>query len=132
MSDFTIKNLFDDLDNAATGRMAEGTVLDARFGRGALESVHLGVSYFRYAPGGRAPFGHSHGEQEEVYVILDGSGRVRLGDEFRDLRKWDLVRVAPSTVRGFEAGPDGLEMLAVGSDRPEGGDGNMVNDFWND
>jgi quercetin dioxygenase-like cupin family protein len=132
MSNFTIKHLFDDLDNSATGRVPQGTVEEARFGRKAIESEHLGVSYFRFSPDGRSPFGHRHGEQEEVYLVLAGSGRIRLDEQLRDLRKWDLVRVAPSVARGFEAGPDGLELLAVGSDRPEGGDGEVINDFWED
>jgi mannose-6-phosphate isomerase-like protein (cupin superfamily) len=130
MSNFTIKNLFDDLDNSATGRMPDSSVEEARFGRTALDSEHLGVSYFRYAASGRAPFGHRHGEQEEVYLVLSGSGSVRLDDELRDVRRWDLVRVAPSVARAFEAGPDGLEVLAIGSDRPEGGDGEVIHDFW--
>jgi mannose-6-phosphate isomerase-like protein (cupin superfamily) len=130
MSDFTIKNLFDDLDNAAAGRMPEGSVDDARFGRAPIESEHLGVSYFHYVPDGRAPFGHRHGEQEEVYLVLSGSGRVHLEDQVREVRKWDLVRVSPNVTRAFEAGPQGLGILAVGSDRPEGGDAEMINDFW--
>jgi hypothetical protein len=62
--------------------------------------------------------------------VLGGSGRVKLDDELRDLRAWDLVRVAPGTFRGFSAGPDGLELLAVGSDRPEGGDAIHADDGW--
>ena len=62
--------------------------------------------------------------------MLGGSGRIRLDDEVLDLARWDLVRVAPSVVRGFEAGPDGLEVLAVGGTRPEGGDGELVADRW--
>ena len=61
---------------------------------------------------------------------MSGSGRVKLDDEIRDLRQWDVVRVAPSTVRAFEGGPDGLELITVASDRPEGGDGERVDDFW--
>jgi hypothetical protein len=58
----------------------------------------------------------------EVHVV-GGSGRVKLDDEILELTQWDTVRVAPSTVRAFEGGPDGLELLAIGSDRPEDGDG---------
>jgi len=65
-------------------------------------------------------------------VILGGSGRVKLGDEVTDVRRWDVVRVAPEVVRAFEAGPDGLEMIIVGSARPEGGDGELVEGFWTD
>ena len=65
-----------------------------------------------------------------MYVVLGGSGRVKLDDELLDLRVWDIVRVAPQTVRGFSAGPEGLELLAIGSDRPEGGDGVQADDDW--
>jgi mannose-6-phosphate isomerase-like protein (cupin superfamily) len=68
--------------------------------------------------------------QEEVYVVLSGSGRVKLEDEVRDLRQWDVLRVPPSTARGFEAGPEGLELIAIGFG--EGGDGEILDDFWND
>jgi mannose-6-phosphate isomerase-like protein (cupin superfamily) len=90
------------------------------------------VSYFRYGPGIRSPSGHRHREQEEVYIVVGGSGRIRLDDEIVELRQWDVVRVAPDVVRAFEGGPDGLELIAVGSDRPEGGDGETVQDFWTD
>jgi quercetin dioxygenase-like cupin family protein len=126
---FTIKNL-KEVDSATAEAMADQ--LEARFGRKHLDSEHLGVSYFRYAPKFRSPVGHRHREQEEAYVVVAGSGRIRLDDEVIDLAQWDVVRVAPEVVRGFEGGPDGLEIIAVGSDRPEGGDGEMVRDWWQD
>jgi len=128
MANFTIKNLKEVEDSAAQ----RGPEIEARFGRKHLDSEHLGVSYFRYAAGYRAPFGHRHREQEEAYVVVSGSGRMKLEDEIVELRQWDVVRVAPAVVRGFEAGPEGLELVAIGSDRPEGGDGEMVQDFWTD
>ena len=104
--------------------------VEARFARPHLNSEHLGLSLFRYGPNYRSRIGHSHREQEEVYLVISGSGRVKLDDEIIDLKKWDVVRVAPSTVRAFEGGPDGLELVAVGSDRPEGGDGQRVGEWW--
>ncbi len=130
MSNYAIKNFKDDIEDSAAAR-SEGKV-EARFGRSQIDSEHLGISYFRYAPGFRSPFGHRHREQEEAYVVVSGSGRVRLDDEVKELRQWDLVRVAPGVARAFEAGPDGLELIAVGNDRPEGGDGEMIQDFWTD
>jgi uncharacterized cupin superfamily protein len=126
---FTIKNL-KEIDSSAPEAMADR--MEARFGRRHLDSEHLGVSYFRYAPGFRSPVGHRHREQEEAYVVIAGSGRIRLNDEVVELAQWDVVRVAPDVVRGFEGGPGGLEIIAVGSDRPEGGDGEMVRDWWQD
>lgn len=128
MSDFTIQNL-KEVEDAFAERGVDG---EARFGRKHLSSDHLGVSYFRYGAGFRSPIGHRHREQEEVYVIVGGSGRIRIDDEIIDVRPWDAVRVAPTAIRAFEGGPDGLEVIAVGSDRPEGGDGEMVQDFWTD
>ncbi|HWF35411.1 MAG TPA: cupin domain-containing protein, partial [Solirubrobacteraceae bacterium] len=112
MPSYSVKNL-KQVDDAAADR--EG--VEARFGRKHLDSDHLGVSYFRYAPGFRTPFGHSHQEQEEAYVVVGGSGRMKLDDEVIDLHPWDAVRVAPEVVRGFEGGPEGLEVIAVGADR---------------
>jgi mannose-6-phosphate isomerase-like protein (cupin superfamily) len=128
MSDYTIINLRE-IDNSA-GEYAPN--LEAYFGRKHLDSEHLGVSFFRYAPGFRSPIGHSHREQEEVYVVVSGSGRIKLNDEIVELRPWDVVRVAPATVRALEGGPDGLEFIAIGADRPEGGDGIRAENWWTD
>jgi mannose-6-phosphate isomerase-like protein (cupin superfamily) len=128
VSDYTVKNLMDVEDRAAGG---EGNV-EARFARPHIQSEHLGVSYFRYGPGFRSTTGHHHREQEEAYVVVGGSGRIKLDEDVVELRRWDVVRVAPSTVRAFEAGPEGLELIAVGSDRPEDGDGVRVQDWWTD
>lgn len=128
MSDYTQKN-FQEVENSAADR-APG--FEARFARKHLDSDHLGVSLFRYPANFKPPFGHHHREQEEAYVIVEGSGRVRIGDEIVDLRQWDVVRVAPEAIRAFESGPDGLTIIAVGNDRPEGGDGVLVEDFWTD
>jgi mannose-6-phosphate isomerase-like protein (cupin superfamily) len=118
-----------DVHNSAEGRMPG---MEARFARGEIGSEHLGVSFFRAEPNFRQPFGHRHGEQEEAYLILEGSGRARLGDETVELKPWDILRVAPHVMRCFESGPDGLAYIAVGNDRPEGGDGEMVQGFWTD
>jgi quercetin dioxygenase-like cupin family protein len=126
MPDYAIVNLLELEDSAA--RRAEG--VEARFSRKQIGSRDLGVSHFRYAPNLRSPFGHSHREQEEAYVVVSGSGRVRLDDEVQDLRMWDVLRVAPEVVRGFEAGPDGLEVIAVGGPKPEGGDGEPSEAPW--
>lgn len=106
--------------------------MEGRFSRKYLDSRDLGVSHWRYAPGTRNPGGHSHREQEEAYVVVAGSGRVRLDDELRDIRLWDVIRVAPEVVRAFEAGPDGLELISVGGPKPEGGDGVRSESPWPD
>jgi uncharacterized cupin superfamily protein len=126
MSGFAIVN-FQDVEDSA-GAQAPG--VEARFTRKHLGSEHLGVTYIRYQPGVRSPMAHSHREQEEAYVVLSGSGQVRLDDEVRDLRQWDVVRVSPQTVRAFQAGDEGLELIVAASDRPEGGDGIRAEQTW--
>ncbi|HEX7610451.1 MAG TPA: hypothetical protein VF380_07250 [Solirubrobacteraceae bacterium] len=128
MSSHTLKNLMD-VEDAAAGRSSD---VEARFARKHLDSRELGVSYFRYGPGYRAQMGHSHREQEEVYVVTSGSGRVKLDDEIIELKQWDALRVAPEVVRAFEGGPKGLEFIVVGSSRPEEGDGVTVQGWWAD
>jgi mannose-6-phosphate isomerase-like protein (cupin superfamily) len=126
MTDYTIKN-FMDVDDLAAER---GGDIEARFARSHIDSEHLGVSYFRYGANFRSPFGHRHREQEEAYVVVSGSGKIRVDDDVIELKQWDVIRVAPTAVRAFEGGPDGLELVAIGNDRPEGGDGEMVEGFW--
>ncbi len=128
MSDYAIVNLLE-LDDSVNGRV-DG--LEGRFGRGRLGSRDLGVSHWRYARNTRNPLAHTHREQEEAYVVVAGSGRVRLDDEVREIRQWDVVRVAPAVLRGFESGADGLELIAVGGPKPEGGDGETSDAPWPD
>ncbi len=128
MSSFATVNLLD-LEDSVGGR-APG--IEGRFARRHLGSRDLGVSLFRYAPSIRSPVAHSHREQEEAYVVVAGSGSILLGDEIHPLRLWDVVRVAPEVVRAFEAGPDGLDILAVGGPRPADGDGVMGDAAWPD
>jgi quercetin dioxygenase-like cupin family protein len=119
MSRFAIVNLLEVEDSV--GERAPG--IEGRFARKHLDSRDLGVSHFRYASNVRSPVGHSHREQEEAYVVVAGSGRVLLDDEVHDLKQWDVVRVSPEVVRAFEAGPDGLDIVAVGGPKPADGDG---------
>jgi mannose-6-phosphate isomerase-like protein (cupin superfamily) len=128
MSSYTVKNLKQDVEDVA----ANTSEVEARFARKHLDSRELGVSYFRYGPNFRSKMGHSHREQEEVYVVTSGSGRVKLDDEIIELREWDVLRVAPEVIRAFEGGPEGLGLIAVGSSRPEDGDGVPVQDWWTD
>ena len=126
MSRFAHLNLLE-LDDSVAGRVAG---LEGRFGRTRLGSRDLGVSHFRYAPDVQAETGHRHRVQEEAYVVVAGSGRILIDGEVRDLRQWDVVRIAPEAVRAFASGPDGLELIAVGGPKPEGGDGESVAVSW--
>ena len=117
------------VDDAAPGN-GFGDRWEARVARSALAAERTGVSLFRLLPGKRSPFTHRHTEAEEIYVVLSGSGRVKLDGELRDVGPLDCIRVAPATARAFEAGPDGLGFLAVGAHHP--GDGEPVQDPWTD
>ncbi len=128
MSRFATVNLLDVEDSI--GERAPG--IEGKFARKHLDSRDLGVSLFRYAPDLRSPMAHSHREQEEAYVIVSGSGRVLLDGELHELRQWDVLRVAPEVVRAFEAGPDGLDIVAVGGPKPTDGDGVMGAAEWPD
>ena len=128
MSSFATVNLLDVEDSV--GDRAPG--IEGRFGRKHLDSRDLGVSLFRYGASLRSPMAHSHREQEEAYVVVAGSGRVLLDGEIQELRQWDVVRVAPEVVRAFEAGPDGLDLIAVGGSKPADGDGVMGVAAWPD
>ncbi len=89
--------------------------LEFRLATGPLGLERSGLGFQRIPPGYRFPYGHTHRKQEEVYVVVGGSGRMKLDDEIVDLRAWDAVRVPPGTWRGYEAGPEGLEILVVGA-----------------
>jgi mannose-6-phosphate isomerase-like protein (cupin superfamily) len=111
---FTLTNIKADLEDI--GSVFDGAP-DLEF-RAATKALHLeqsGLTYQRVPPGYRFPYGHTHKTQEEVYVVIRGSGRMKLDDEIVDLKEWDAVRVPPGTWRGYEAGPEGLELLVIGA-----------------
>ena len=109
---FTLRNIKADLEDI--GSKFDGAPdLEFRAATRALELEKSGLSYQRVPPGHRFPYGHTHKKQEEVYVVLRGSGRMKVDNEIVDLREWDAVRVPPGTWRGYEAGPEGLEILVT-------------------
>jgi uncharacterized cupin superfamily protein len=125
---FTLKNLAEVNDSAPKFGFAE--VQEARFANDELEAEQTGVSYQRVKPGKRQAFAHRHERAEEVYVVLRGFGQVKLDDRIVDLRELDAIRVAPGVTRAFQAGSDGLELLAVGTRHD--GDGDVLPGWWSD
>lgn len=111
---FTHRNLKQDMQDVGSN-FDGASDLEFRLATQALELERSGLGYQRIPPNYRFPYGHTHKQQEEVYVVLQGSGRMKLDEEIVELRRWDAVRVAPGTWRGYEAGPDGLEILVVGA-----------------
>lgn len=101
---------------------------ESRFPREDLDAETVGLAHHRFKPGARQPFGHHHDEAEEVYVVLSGTGRMALGDDVIELEPLDAVRVEPSVMRAFEAGPDGLEVLVFGARYDS--DGEVVPGWW--
>jgi mannose-6-phosphate isomerase-like protein (cupin superfamily) len=124
---YTIRNLADVEDQAP--KFGYDQVQEARFARRDLDAEQTGVSFHRVKPGQRQGFAHRHNNAEEIYVILGGSGRIKLDDEINDVKTLDAVRVSPQVARAFEAGDDGLEILAFGPHHE--GDGEILkDDFW--
>jgi uncharacterized cupin superfamily protein len=126
MATYEKKNIAD-LTNAAE-QFGLAPALEARFGRKAFGMTKGGFSYQRMVPGFRSGFGHRHTDQEEMYVVLSGSGRARLDDEEVALASRDVLLVPPETWRAFEAGDEGLELLVCGFG--EGGDSETDQGFW--
>jgi len=125
---YTLKKLTDVEDSAPKFGFAE--LQEARFATDDLEARHTGVSHHRVKPGKRQGFAHKHKQAEEVYVVLAGSGRVKLDDEIVEIGALDAIRVAPGVIRTFEAGSDGIELLAFGPRHD--GDGEVIRDWWTD
>ncbi len=123
---FDVKNLRQVEDLAAKHGFSE--TQEARFPREDLNAESIGLAYLVVRPGKQQPFAHRHVKAEEVYVVLSGSGRAKLDDDIVELETMDAIRVAPSVTRAFEAGDEGLELLAFGP-RHEG-DAETVTDFW--
>jgi quercetin dioxygenase-like cupin family protein len=128
MSGYTVANLKEVEDQAPKFGFAPH--LQSRFARKALDLENSGISHFTIAPAFRVPFGHHHSYQEEVYVVVAGSARIKIGDVTVELGTWEAVRIAPDMARGMEGGPEGAEILAFGAPSKENGDAEMVRDFW--
>jgi mannose-6-phosphate isomerase-like protein (cupin superfamily) len=129
MSNYTKKNL-NEVENQAPN-FGMPSELEARFARTDLGGETLGLSLMTLAPNFRMPFGHKHEGQEELYVILRGSARVKVEDEIVELEPYDAIRIGMDTMRGVEAGPEGVEYIAFGAgDDPK--DAEMVQDWWSD
>jgi uncharacterized cupin superfamily protein len=131
VAEYTHLNLKNDVEDQAP-KFDMSPDMEARMARVPLELENFGVSYQRLAPNYRLPFGHKHKQQEEVYVVVGGGGRAKLEDDLVELKQWDALRVPKDTTRGFEAGPDGMEIIAIGGPNTGPGDAEPDQDFWSD
>lgn len=124
---YTIRNLREVEDSAP--KFGFEATQEAHFAHGALDAEQTGLSFHVVKPGCRQGFAHRHEAAEEIYVVIGGSGRVKLDDEIVDIKPLDAIRVAPQVARAFEAGSDGLELVAFGP--RHAGDGEILTgDFW--
>lgn len=130
---YTKVNLKKDVQDSAT-QFGYAPDMEARFGGTKLGLEFSGMGYERFAPNFRVPFGHTHKSQEELYIVVSGSGRLKLDDEIVDFEQWDAFRVPPGVWRNFEAGPDGCEILAFGAPKLEhpADDAEMKPGWWSD
>lgn len=134
MADMTKISLVDDLKDLAQVA-GFGDKLETRFARAALGSREGALGFQRIKPGQRQPFGHKHKEQEEIHVVIRGSGRLKVDHEIIDVGELDAIRIGPDVIRQFEAGPDGLDLIIFGSPAGDptkvgGGDGITYSTFW--
>lgn len=129
MADYTIINI-EDLENMAAKFGRKG--YEARFATKPLELKESGLGHQILEPNHRLGFGHKHEVQEEIFVVLSGSGRVKLNDEVIDIKKMDAIRIPKDTMRGFEAGPDGMELLIFGAPHTEKNDAILDHGWWKD
>ena len=130
MSGYTKKNLKEDVENAAP-KFDMPAAMEVRFARSALGGETLGLSHMKLAPNFRIPFGHKHEGQEEVYVIVRGSARIKVEDEIVEVAEWDAIRFDMNTMRNVEAGPDGVEYIAFGAgDDPNAAE--MAPGWWSE
>ena len=130
MTNYTLANLKEDVENQAPN-FGMPDELEARFARRDIGGETLGLSYMKLDPSFRIPFGHKHANQEEVYVVVSGSARMKIEDEIVELGEWDAIRIAKDTMRGVEAGPDGVEYLALGAGT-DPRDAEIVPGWWSD
>ena len=129
MAEYTKLNLKQDVEDMAP-RFQLSPGLESRFARKPLGLEQSGVSYYKIAPDFRTPFGHRHGEQEEVYIVIGGSARLALDDEVVELERYDAVRIPSDVMRSLEGGPDGAEVLAFGAPNTDNKDVEMEQGWW--
>jgi mannose-6-phosphate isomerase-like protein (cupin superfamily) len=130
VSSYTTANVRKDVENQAP-KFGMPEEMEARFARTPLGGRTLGLSLFTLAPNFRIPFGHTHEHQEEVYVIVRGSARVKVDDEIVELGTWDAIRFDENTMRNMEAGPEGVEYLAFGAG-DDASEVEMAPEWWKD
>jgi mannose-6-phosphate isomerase-like protein (cupin superfamily) len=131
MSAYTKHNLRE-VENQGVHFGLDPEELQLRMAKDPLECANCGITYVRIGPGYRAPFGHKHKQQEEIYILVSGNARMKAGDEVLDLEPFHAVRVPPETMRSYEGGPQGAELIVIGAPKTGPGDGDIEQGWWSD
>lgn len=129
MADYTALNLRE-VENQGERFGIDPAELQLRMAKDPLGCMHAGVSYLRLGPNYRVPFGHRHNQQEEIYILVGGSARMKVEDEVIELEPLAAVRIAPDTMRGYEGGPDGAELIVIGAPKTGSGDADVHQGWW--
>jgi len=132
MAGYTVRNLREVENQGVRLGMNENDI-QLRMAKDPLECTHTGITYIKLGPGWRTPFGHTHKTQEEIYVLVSGSARMKIGDdEVVELKPFTAVRVSPETMRAYEGGPKGAELIVIGAPKTGPGDADNVAGWWSD
>jgi mannose-6-phosphate isomerase-like protein (cupin superfamily) len=107
MADYTIRRI-DDMEAAFRGGFKKA--------RAELGVTSFGIQVLEFPPNADQYPEHDHAEesQEEVFLLLRGSGTIELDGERHELSPDELIRVGPAVKRKLESGPDGMRLLALG------------------
>ena len=129
MADYTLLNLRTDVEDMAPKfEMGEG--IEAHFGRKPLGLAKSGLSYFKLGPDYRLGFGHTHSEQEEIYLVVSGTARLKLDDEEVELGALDAVRIPRGGHAQHGGRPEGAELIAFGAPNTDNKDVDMQPGFF--
>jgi mannose-6-phosphate isomerase-like protein (cupin superfamily) len=131
MTTYTVQDL-NEVQNQGENFGLNPDEYQVRMAKDPLECQHAGISLVRLGPGYRVPFGHSHKTQEEIYVLVKGGARIKIEDDIVDMKPMTAVRVDPGAMRGFEAGSEGADLIAIGAPKTGPGDGDVVPGWWSD
>ena len=131
MAGYTVQNL-KEIENQGVKFGLDENNIQFRMAKDPLECEHCGISYLRLGPGWRAPWGHSHKTQEEIYILVNGSARMKVEDDLIEMKPFTAVRVSKDAMRGYEGGPDGADLIVVGAPKTGSGDADNVQDWWSD
>jgi mannose-6-phosphate isomerase-like protein (cupin superfamily) len=131
MAGYTMQNL-KEIENQGVNFGLDENDIQLRMAKDPLECADCGLTYMRLGPGWRTPFGHNHKTQEEIYILVNGSARMKIEDEVVEMKPFTAVRVSPETMRSYEGGSDGAELIVIGTPRTGGGDADIVPGWWGD